>query len=130
MPEITRRRILQAGAAFAVLPLAAEAAEGRAVRKGRLKQSVSRWCYKKIPDREFYRAVADLGLPAVDLLEEDQWAVVKEFGLVCSMGYGGGGTIPDGLNVKANHDKIVASLERGSAGQGIASRDASHTREG
>jgi hydroxypyruvate isomerase len=110
MPNITRRRMLQAGAAFAAMPFAAAAAEGRAVRKGRLKQSVSRWCYKKIPDREFYKAVADLGLPAVDLLEEDQWTVAKEFGLVCSMGYGGGGTIPDGLNVKANHDKIVAGL--------------------
>jgi hydroxypyruvate isomerase len=35
---------------------------------------------------------------------------VKEFGLVCSMGYGGGGTIPDGLNVVANHDAIVKGL--------------------
>jgi hydroxypyruvate isomerase len=26
------------------------------------------------------------------------------------MGYGGGGTIPDALNVKANHDKIVTNL--------------------
>ena len=83
---------------------------GKVVRKGRLKQSVSRWCYKQIPDREFYRAVADMGLPAVDLLGEDQWPVVREFGLVCSMGYGGGGTIPDGLNVVANHDAIVKGL--------------------
>jgi hydroxypyruvate isomerase len=80
------------------------------VSKGRLKQSVSRWCYEKIPAREFYRAVADMGLTAVDLLEEAEWPVVREFGLVCSMGYGGGGTIPDGLNAPANHDKIVAGL--------------------
>jgi hydroxypyruvate isomerase len=26
------------------------------------------------------------------------------------MGYGGGGSIPDGLNVRANHDRIVAGL--------------------
>jgi hydroxypyruvate isomerase len=105
--HVTRREALAAG--LALLAPRAGAAE-RVVRKGRLKQSVSRWCYKAIPDREFYRAVADMGLPAVDLLEEDQWPVVREYGLVCSMGYGGGGTIKDGLNVLANHDAIVKGL--------------------
>jgi hydroxypyruvate isomerase len=104
--------MLTAGAAAAAWPLLARAAGApdRAVTKGRLKQSVSRWCYKQIPDREFYKAVADLGLPAVDLIGQDQWPIVKEFGLVCSMGYGGGGTIPDALNVVANHDGIVKGL--------------------
>ena len=108
----TRRELLAAGAAAAAWPLLARAAGApdRAVTRGKLKQSVSRWCYKQIPDREFYKAVADLGLPAVDLLGQDQWPIVKEFGLVCSMGYGGGGTIPDALNVVANHDAIVKGL--------------------
>jgi hydroxypyruvate isomerase len=105
--RITRREALACG--LALVCSRARAAE-RAVKKGRLKQSVSRWCYKAIPDREFYRAVADMGLTAVDLLEEDQWAVVREYGLVCSMGYGGGGSIKDGLNVVANHDAIVRGL--------------------
>ena len=39
--------------------------------------------------------------------------MAREHGLICSMGSGFGGTIADGLNVKANHDKIVAGLERG-----------------
>ncbi|HEV8254035.1 MAG TPA: sugar phosphate isomerase/epimerase family protein [Vicinamibacteria bacterium] len=105
--RITRREALACG--LALVCSRARAAE-RAVKKGRLKQSVSRWCYKAIPDREFYRAVADMGLTAVDLLEEDQWAMVREYGLVCSMGYGGGGSIKDGLNVVANHDAIVRGL--------------------
>src|SRR5436853_454306 len=89
---------------LAAMPPPAPEPAARAVRKGRLKQSVSRWCYKQIPDRDFYRAVADMGLTAVDLLPEDQWPIVREYGLVCSMGYGGGGSIPDGLNAPANHD--------------------------
>lgn len=110
MANLTRRQALMAGAALVTAPLAARAAE-RVVRKGRLKQSVSRWCYAKtVPAPAFYRAVADMGLTAVDLLEEDQWPVVREYGLVCSMGYGGGGTIADGLNVRANHDAIVKGL--------------------
>jgi hydroxypyruvate isomerase len=110
---VTRRRALAAAAAVLGSPLASRAAapaSGRAVRKGRLKQSVSRWCYNAIPPRDFYRAVADMGLPAVDLLEEVEWPIVREYGLVCSMGYGGGGSISDGLNVEANHDAIVAGL--------------------
>ncbi len=116
---LTRRQaILGAGLAGAGTLLArsgagAEAAPtGRAVTKGRLKQSVSRWCYQKIPLPEFARAVKDMGLTAIDLLQEDEWAVVRDMGLICSMGYGGGGTIPDGLNNKANHDAIVKGLEK------------------
>ena len=80
---------------------------------GRLKQSVCRWPYAKIPLPEFCRAVADIGLTAVDLLGEAEWPVAREYGLTCSMGSGFGGTIADGLNVKANHAKIIGSLERG-----------------
>jgi hydroxypyruvate isomerase len=84
----------------------------RIVKNGRLKQSVSRWPYAKIPLADFCRAVADIGLTAVDLLEEAEWPVAREHGLVCSMGYAGGGSIPDGLNLKANHDAIVRNFER------------------
>jgi hydroxypyruvate isomerase len=82
------------------------------VRNGRLKQSVSRWPYQRIPLPDFCRAVADLGLTAIDLLEEPDWAVARQHGLICSMGYAGGGTIPDGLNVKANHDAIERNFSR------------------
>jgi hydroxypyruvate isomerase len=84
----------------------------RVVKNGRLKQSVSRWPYAKIPLPDFCRAVAEMGLTAVDLLEEAEWAVAREHGLVCSMGYAGGGSIRDGLNVTANHDAIVANFTR------------------
>jgi len=45
----------------------------RIVKNGRLKQSVSRWPYQKIPLPEFCHAVADMGLTAIDLLEEADW---------------------------------------------------------
>jgi hydroxypyruvate isomerase len=56
--------------------------------------------------------VADMGLKGVDLLEEADWAVPRQYGLVCAMAYAGGGSIKDGLNVKANHDGIVRNFER------------------
>ena len=118
MPTLTRRQALAAaGAAFVTSSTSfgtAAAQEGRKVLKGRLKQSVCRWCYDKIPLREFFRSVADIGLRAVDLLKEEEWPIAAEYGLICSMGQiAGTGTIPDALNVRANHDSIVKNFERG-----------------
>jgi hydroxypyruvate isomerase len=84
----------------------------RIVANGRLKQSVSRWPYNAIPLPDFCKAIAAMGLPAIDLLEEPEWQVARDHGLVVSMGYAGGGSIRDGLNVKANHDAIVKNFER------------------
>ena len=86
-------------------------AADRVVKNGRLKQSVSRWPYGRIPLPEFAKACAEMGLTAIDLLEEKEWPAVKEVGLTCSMGYAGAGDIPTGLNDPANHDMIVKALE-------------------
>ncbi len=117
MPRMTRRTALgtaavAAAGALSARSLSAADQAGPAVKKGRLKQSVSRWCYGKIPMPDFCKAVAALGLTAIDLLEEPEWAVVRDHGLICSMGYAGGGTIPDALNVRANHDAIVKNFEQ------------------
>jgi hydroxypyruvate isomerase len=82
----------------------------RIVTRGRLSQSVSRWCYRKIDLPDLCKAVAAMGVPAIDLLDPPDWPVVRDHGLVCSMGYGGGGTIRDGLNNPGNHDRIVNNL--------------------
>jgi hydroxypyruvate isomerase len=82
------------------------------VKNARLKQAVSRWPFRTIELPDFCRACAEMGLTAIDLLEEPEWAVVRRYGLVCSMGYAGGGSIPNGLNVKANHDAIAAGFAK------------------
>ena len=110
---IDRRTVLGAGMAGLGSALAGTAgAQGKVVKAGRLRQSVCRWCYAKIPLPEFCRAVADLGLTAIDLLQPAEWEVAKAHGLTCSMGSGFAGTIADGLNNRANHDAIVNGLEQ------------------
>jgi len=104
----TRRELFRGLTAATAWNVLAE----RVVKNGRLRQSVSRWPYQKIALPEFCRACADIGLAAIDLLEEPDWDLVRQYGLICSMGYAGGGSIADGLNVKANHDKIVENFER------------------
>ncbi|MCG6928377.1 MAG: TIM barrel protein [Acidobacteria bacterium] len=115
MRELTRREaILAAGMAGAGTLLGPGVTSGagraRAVEKGRLKQAVSRWCYGRIPLPDFCRVVAEMGLGGIDLLGEDDWPVLSDHGLVCTMGSGGGGTIAEGLNDPANHEGIVKGL--------------------
>ena len=65
MHAITRRQALAAGGAvLAGMGTSTDASAqtpARAVTKGRLKQSVSRWCYGKIPMPEFCDAVRAMG---------------------------------------------------------------------
>ena len=120
MPIISRREAIMRTSAVAasslLVPRSRSFAEtslaGRVVTKGRINQSVSRWPFEKIPFKDFCRAVAEMGLKAVDLLDMKDWEAVKEFGLVCSMGYAEAGNITDGLNLKSNHDYIVRNLEK------------------
>jgi hydroxypyruvate isomerase len=86
----------------------------RIVKNGRLKQSVSWWPYQRqFKLADFCKAISDMGMPAIDLLEEKDWGTARQYGLVCSMGYPAeGAKIPDGLNNKANHDVIVRGLEK------------------
>ena len=115
MARMSRRDALKAGAAMAaVTTTRASAQQGstRVVKNGRLKQSVCRWCYDKIPFEDFCREVAAMGLPAIDLVRPDQWAIAAKYGLICSTGSGvqGAGTIRDGLNNLALHDTIVRAF--------------------
>ena len=81
-------------------------------RKGNIKQSVSRWCYQKIPLDQLCEYSAKIGLKAVDLLEISEWEVPKRYGLICSMGYGGGGTIASAMNRTENHAKIEEEFRK------------------
>jgi len=80
---------------------------------GRLKQSVCRWIYEKIPLPDFAKTVKAMGLVAIDLLQPDEWPVVRDAGLVCSMGYPSKRRdfIATGFNDPANHALLLKELE-------------------
>src|SRR5215218_4306310 len=85
-------------------------------RKLRIKQSVCRWCYSKIPVEEFAKECARLNVQSVDLADPKEWPVYKKFGLIPTM-ISGGTTIADGFNRKENHEGIAQrfreSVQRG-----------------
>ena len=81
-------------------------------RKGRIRQSVSRWCYAKYSLDDLSRYAAHIGLVGIDLLNPEEFEVPRRYGLICTMGYAGMGSIPNGLNRVSNHDAIEAALRK------------------
>lgn len=79
--------------------------------KGRLKQSVCRWCFGNIKLDDLCAAAATLGLRSVELLSEKEWDTPAKHGLTCAIG-NGPTSISSGFNRPENHDKFIAELER------------------
>ncbi len=104
---MTRRDALKASLAAGLVPAGLRAATASA---GRLKQSVARWCYAKIPIDDLCRASADLGITGMDLVAPKDWPVCRKYGITPAMVQGAviGGPNPfsEGWNNKANHDKL------------------------
>jgi len=108
MRTLTRRELLKSsaiGLAASQIPLNAVASSELA-RKGRIRQSVCQWCYRGMTIDQLAQAAANIGLQAVDLLQPDDYEIPRRYGLLCSMGYAGGGEITKALNRTENHAAI------------------------
>src|SRR5215831_19027674 len=103
-----------------ILSLAAAAATGFAqtpapqtiARKGRLKQAVTRGVFaRNMSLDDCCREAARLGCKGFDLIGPADWPTLRKYRLTPSM-YppGPGGSIPDALNRKENHDKLEKPL--------------------
>jgi hydroxypyruvate isomerase len=111
MSRVTRRVLLQssiAGVGAIALPSFASAVDA-APRKGRIHQSVCQWCYPRLSIDQLAEYAAKIGLKGVDLLKPDDCEIPRRYGLICTMGYGGGGEIGKALNRVENH----AAIEQG-----------------
>ncbi len=120
MSKLSRRHVLKsvfsgasASAVLVSLPSGSCSEENTPIkRKGHIRQSVSRWCYQKIPLEKLCANAAEIGLQAIDLLNPNEWEVPARYGLVCSMGYAGGGEIVSAMNRPENHAKIEEGFHK------------------
>jgi len=110
--QLSRRAAIKTGLAVTALTSfsATLGAEETVPRKKRIKQSVCRWCYQKIPLDDLCASAAQMGLLAIDLLQPDEYEIPRRHGLVCAMGYANAGTIPEAMNRLEHHDAIEAAL--------------------
>src|SRR3974377_1448654 len=116
MPNVSRRNITQSpssGVTMASIPSTVWSERNTPTpRKGRIKQSVSRWCYQKISLDELCAKSAEMGLKAIDLLNPDEFDVPRRYGLICMMGYAVGGETSQAMNRVENHAKIEESFRK------------------
>lgn len=83
-------------------------------RKGRLRQCVTSGVFGKGRTvEENARDAARLGAKGFDLIGPKDWPVLKKYGLRPTMVPGFGGTIPDALNRKENHERLETSMREG-----------------
>jgi hydroxypyruvate isomerase len=113
MSEITRRDMMKsaAGAGLVLaagnLALAAESTSEKAVRNGRVNQSVCQWCFKW--DKEEFCSIAQrLGLTGIDLVGPDWFPMLKKYNLTGTMTPSHG--ITKGLNRKENWDECLGRI--------------------
>ncbi|HLX41786.1 MAG TPA: TIM barrel protein [Bryobacteraceae bacterium] len=97
--------------ALAAVPVAAQT-DSPIVRKGRLKQCVTRGVFgREMAFEETCRQAARMGCKGYDLIGPQDWPMLKKYGLNPTM-YppGPGGTIPEALNRKENHERLEKSM--------------------
>lgn len=107
---MTRRQLAAAGTVGLFSAAASSASSNARPLKGRLKQSVSRWCFGGLSLDELCVAAKQMGIVGIDLLGEAEWAIVRKHGLLCTMATAIG-AIPDGWNRVENHDGLIAAAE-------------------
>jgi hydroxypyruvate isomerase len=114
--KLSRRNLLKAavsGASLAALPSASWPQDAAPIkRKGNIRQAASRWCYQKIPIEQLCQYAMQIGLKGIDLLNPEDFEVPPRYGLVCSMGYAGGGEIGSALNRIENHARIEEGFRK------------------
>jgi hydroxypyruvate isomerase len=110
--DLTRRTalgLLGTCALGAALPSALAAHAPHPQRPaGRLRQSVARWCFSGMPLDALCAAGREMGLAGIDLLDEAEWNVPKQYGLECAIA-NGFGPIARGFNRLDQHDALVAA---------------------
>jgi hydroxypyruvate isomerase len=107
---LNRRTLLGTAGAGALGVLAAPHVRGAdsPAAKGRIKQSVCRWCYGGIKLEKLAEEAKKIGYQSIELLTIDEYKVVKPYGLTCAML--GRVSITDGLNRKEFHAGIEKAL--------------------
>lgn len=123
--RVSRRNLLQtAAAAVAVAGVggvtsrtlhAADsdkaAFRGRAVKHGRIKQSVVPWCFKEHWKPEQLIDISHkLGLPSVELIDPKYWPLLKERGMTCAIA--GSHGFPRGWSNPAQWDECTEVLTK------------------
>jgi hydroxypyruvate isomerase len=116
-----RRKFLIASSSAGAAALAGGSlAEARAILApaptAGFRHSVTRWPFNKFTVDQLARMARELRIDSVELLEPEEWAIARQHGLTCAMGYA---SVPEprtrltrGFNRIENHAWLIPAYER------------------
>jgi len=113
-----RRQVLHglaatSAAALTGLTPTAQAAQGKAVTNGRIRQSVVFWCFNTAGDRwdleRTCRISRDLGCQSVEIVPPENWDILRKHKLICAMAPNGmpGAPFMRGFNNLRYHEEVI-----------------------
>jgi len=83
------------------------------LENGRIKQAVAFWCFNTAPEQwdveKTCKVAKDLGCPAVEIVDPEDWAIVKRHNLICAMTLIGmpGAPFVKGYNNPRYHKELI-----------------------
>lgn len=109
-----RRKFMQQTAlsGFLLSPLvkaSVPASETQKPFKNNIHHSVCRWCFEDIPLATFLAHLQQLGIGALDLVGPEDWPLLKQYGIHCSMCNGAEISLTKGWNDPQNHPELTAN---------------------
>lgn len=75
-------------------------------RNRKFKHSVCRWPYSGKSLEELCEAAVDIGIDSVELLNPDDFEIIKQYGLTCAMANSVPLSLTDGFNDPSIHEKL------------------------
>lgn len=110
--SINRRDVLCAAGAAAAGALGGQAMaeEGKAATKGRIRQSIVYWCFKKYWSfEETAKLAKKLGVQSIELADPELWPILKKYDLDCAIA--GSHSFKVGFNNPDNWEACIAKVK-------------------
>ena len=110
--SLNRRDVLCAAGAAAAGAIGGQAMaeESKAVTKGRIKQSIVYWCFKKYWSfEETAKLAKKLGVQSIELADPELWPTLKQYDLKCAIA--GSHSFKVGMNNPKNRDECIAKIK-------------------
>lgn len=80
--------------------------------RGNVRHSVAQWTYGFLPLEELCRVVKEIGFAAIDLIGPEQWQILKNHEVDCSMCNGAEISLTEGWNRKEYHRTLIDNYRR------------------
>ena len=118
---LNRRQWLEGAVALGataslVTPGITLAAEGKAVTRGRIKQSIVFWCFNIAGEKwdidKTCQVAKSLGCLSVEIVGPEMWPTLKKYGLTCAIAPNGmpGAPFVKGFNNPIYHEEVIARM--------------------